>query len=1455
MINNILTNARKTPPVPPTTFTEMWGMGSFQFGQLDNSLSQYNFLQVGTATTWVSGSAGSQHGFAIQSNGTLWSWGGNAFGQLGDVVNRSSPVQVGTLNTWYNVSSRDYHTIATRTNGTLWSWGQNVSGQLGLNDFTLRSSPVQVGTLNTWTGDISTGVGVSMMIRSDGTLWGMGDHRYGMLGWGSSSIELLPIDSGTTWVSASTGTSHTVAIKNNGTMWSWGQNNLGQLGEGPLGSAFNKYSPVQIGLLNTWSKVSAGSNHNMAIKTDGTMWGWGQASSGKLGDNTTSNKSSPVQIGTRTWNNVYSGNEHTIAIRTDGTLWAWGSNNNGQLGDNTGVNKSSPVQIGTLNNWSSASTTKNDFSYSNTAAIKTDGTLWIWGQNNYGNLGNNTSGFAYRSSPVQLGTETNWASVSVNTHVLGLKTDGTIWSWGNNDAGQLGIGNIAFVNSHRSSPVQIGTLNNWSKIFAGLRSSLAIKTDGTLWAWGYNINAQLGDGTFISRSSPVQIGTLNNWLTADINSNAMFATNSPGGLYSVGIHLFLGRPNLLSSPVQIGTLTNWSRVSVGTSHTMAVQTNGTLWAWGANPNGARGDNTLDSANAVAALYSPVQIGTLNNWSRITAASANTHAIKTDGTLWGWGRGSSGEVGDNTTVNRSSPVQIGTRNDWSNVQSAAVGFNAVLAIRTDNTLWGWGVNNSQGQLGDGTLISKSSPIQLRSDLSWRNIFVGEGTTFAIDTTGKLYSSGNTSQFNTGYSFNAISPVQIGTLSSWKSVSAGGSHTIAISQSGSLWAFGFNTQGQLGDGTVVTKNSPVQIGTLTTWVSASCGASHTIALKSDGTMWSWGNNNLASLGDGTGINKSSPVQIGTLNTWTKISAGYAHVLALKNDGTLWSWGYNGTGELGQNITSPFTRNSPVQVGGNTNWSKISAGAGVSYAITTTGTLWGWGDNSQGGVGDNTSVTRSSPVQIGTRSDWTDISQGTPSAFTIGFATRSDGTLWAWGYALNHQLGIFHPASEIARVMTQRKFTNLSAGGSHSMAVSDNGTLWGWGQNSDGQLGIGNTTSTTSSPVQIGTLNNWSKVFAAFRYTMSIKTNGTLWSWGFNGFGQLGDGTATAKSSPVQIGTLVDWSTISVGNNHALALKTDGTIWSWGFNGNGELGQNIATSINRSSPVQIGTRNDWTWIGAGSNHSMAVRSDGTLWTWGASVRGEGGRNTTTGVSSPVQIGTLTNWSKVQGGGYFTLAVKTDGTLWGWGNNNYGQLAQNNSTTNRSSPVQIGTLTNWSDVFPGEDGGSVVFGSALARKTDGTLWSWGLNSNGQNGQGEITINARSSPVQIGTRTDFASGSLGENHGIALLNDGTLASWGINSAAVLGQVLTFNTARSSPTQVGDFNTSWGDATISVGSQYTVARKSNGTIWSWGLNTNGQLGHNDSINRSSPVQIGTLSNWKFPSTGVSHTILVKEYTQ
>lgn len=334
----------------------------------------------------------------------------------------------------------------------LYSWGFNSSGELGLGNAISRSSPVQIGGL-------------------------------------------------TTWSQSAAGRYFSVAIKTDGTMWSWGINNYCQLG---LNDRFNnRSSPVQIGALTAWYQVAAGNRHGVAIKTDGTMWSWGDGSNGKLGLNDTVIRSSPVQIGAlATWTQVAAGSNFNVAIKTNGTMWSWGNGTGGQLGLNDNVDQSSPVQIGALTTWAQVATGTN-----HSLAIKTDGTVWSWGSSGgTGVLGLNDTDS--RSSPVQIGALTTWAQVAGgDSHSLAVKTDGTMWSWGSNFQGQLGLDN----DISRSSPVQVGALTTWSKIAAGYGSSFAIKTDGTMWSWGRNGNGQLGLNNTTYSSSPVQVGALTTW--------------------------------------------------------------------------------------------------------------------------------------------------------------------------------------------------------------------------------------------------------------------------------------------------------------------------------------------------------------------------------------------------------------------------------------------------------------------------------------------------------------------------------------------------------------------------------------------------------------------------------------------------------------------------------------------------------------------------------------------------------------------------------------------------------------------------------------------------------------------------------------------------------------------------------------------------------------------------------
>ena len=337
-------------------------------------------------------------------------------------------------------------------------------------------------------------------------------------------------------------------------------------------------------------------------------------------------------------------------------------------------------------------------------------------------------------------------------------------------------------------------------------------------------------------------------------------------------------------------------------------------------------------------------------------------------------------------------------------------------------------------------------------------------------------------------------------------------------------------------------------------------------------------------------------------------------------LFSWGSNGgVGKLGQNDI--VDRSSPTQVGTTNNWAQVSAGATHSAVVTPNGEIYAWGNNNVGVLGLNDTVNRSSPTQVGGLTNW---SQGSAGQ-NMCVAVKTDGTLWSWGYRLDNS----------------------------------------------GQLGL-NDDVTRSSPTQVGGLANWAEVKATNNgFCVARKTDGTLWAWGNNGGGQLGQNNTTKRSSPVQVGSLTTWSQVSAGGQHCAAIKTDGTLWTWGNNAHGFLGLNDTTY--RSSPVQVGALTNWSKVSAGGGGCMVIKTDGTLWIWGRGSSGRLGLNDIDSRSSPVQVGSLTNWSQVAAGmTYFSTAIQSDGEIYAWGVNGSGRLGQND-LVDRSSPTQIGSLTNW--------------------------------------------------------------------------------------------------------------------------------------------------------------------------------------
>jgi alpha-tubulin suppressor-like RCC1 family protein len=858
----------------------VWCWGANSSGQLGNNttISQRTPVSVvGAVKTFCEIKAFTMGGqgfgafIAIDKNGKAWAWGENGYNAFGDgtVINQCTPVavggNVGANKTFCKIGTGFANGFAIDKNGRTWAWGDNYYHQLGAGSIVSKTTPIKLGgTLKTFceiSGNAS--VGASLGIDKNGKAWGWGynDWTYNV-GDNTTNNKKTPVSVyGNKTFCKIFASEHTIAIDKNGRAWGWGNNTNGQVGNNTVVGPVK--TPVSVlGAVKTFCQISGGRNHVLAIDKNGRAWGWGNNALGQLGDNTITDKRTPVSVvGTiKTFCQITGslGNDGSFALDKNGRAWAWGNNTAGSIGDNTTISRRTPVSVaGAVKTFCQISIGSNSV-----LAIDKNGRAWAWGSYIALGIGSETS----KLSPVTiLGQNKTFCKVSAGGDFsVAIDKNGRAWGWGRNDLGQLGTNSTIATNVARPgqiTPVSVaGAIKTFCRITGGgqpgIGFSLAIDKNGRAWAWGNNGNGQLGDNTTVGKFTPVSVA----------GAVKTFCDIKNGVNQSFGI---------------------------------ALDKNGRIWGWGINGNGQLGDNTNVSKRTPVSV-----LGAAKTFCKIAAGGFHTAAIDKNGRMWCWGNNSNGQLGVNSTVivSVATPLSVvGTAKTFCHVSA---GNNHTLAIDKNGLVWAWGFNNT-GQLADGESADSLTPKSIIGQVkTFCKIAAGNGPSLAIDKNGRLWGWGFNGNGAVGNDtvVPPRTPVLIaGTAKTFCEVTSGNSHTLAIEKNGRVWAWGLNTNLQLANLYVTSVLTPVSVvGAIKTFCQIKCGGTHTIGLDKNGAIWGWGNDFYGQAGINQGLSynyHSTPKRIaGISKTFCKISAGIEMSYGIEKNGNVWCWGRNDKNNLG-------------------------------------------------------------------------------------------------------------------------------------------------------------------------------------------------------------------------------------------------------------------------------------------------------------------------------------------------------------------------------------------------------------------------------------------------------------------------------------------------------------------------------------------------------------------------------
>ena len=792
---------------------------------------------------------------------------------------------------------------------------------------------------------LSGGYNQALVLKVDGTVWHTGSSgtctRPNVCK--HTSFERLPDLAGVIDIAAANHAN--LFLKENGTVWSMGFNLDGVLGGGTDMSESHT-STRQVVSLTQITQIDCVGTHCLALRSDGFVWAWGSNGNGQIGDGTSEFfRSTPVRVdgpSSVVAISAADGNR-SLALAADGTVWTWGKFLDTRL--------STPQKIVGLSGVRAMAGSSQLSLF-----LKTDGTVW-------------TQGFAGAIVQVAGILDVVAIAAAASQH-FALKRDGTVWAWGLNTGGVIGSGD--FTRTVYDTPTRVQGLANAVVvgISAGGRSAYALAADGTAYAWGANDFGQLGDNTLSDRAAAVRMA-------------------GPGGVGS--FNALADQPVTNQVPnagLFVSPDSGTAPLTVSAEARFVFDTDGTIdrQEWfvsdGQTATGPTArfvfshagsftisllvtDNLGGSAYATQAIVVASATGPIQTKATIAGGRTAAAAIRADGKAFSWGTNNHLGRGERPGGPGNGPFQTtleGPIDNIAGVTSIAMGSGGGLASMTDGSVAAWGAN-SFGQVGDGTVITRLSPVPVQGIASVIAVAAGEEHSLALKSDGTVWSwGGNTNgQLGTGTAPDSRIPVQVRDLANVKAIAAGARSSAALKTDGSVWAWGTNQSGELGITPGPGRNTAAPISSLSRINRIWCGPSHCFAADLDGVVWGWGANYLGQLGAGHTISPSLPAAIPAYRGFIEFAFGVEHSIGLRADGSVWRSGQQRAS--GPPADPALNALLPVAIPGVRNAIGIGATwrGGGAFALNPDGTVLAWGTNASGEVGDGTLAVRASPVSM--------------------------------------------------------------------------------------------------------------------------------------------------------------------------------------------------------------------------------------------------------------------------------------------------------------------------------------------------------------------------------------------------------------------------------------------------------------------------------------------------------------